>query len=204
MLTVGGGELYLPDLFMMAVLQRSYGLVDAFIDAVDHHNLHAAAPLLRVQIDSLFRLSYVCRAPSVDDVVRDVMAGVEFRQMKDVDGRKLSDGRLKDLAQPFHPWTKDVYDKASGWVHLSRSHMGAAWQVRDDVLTGGLPLRPGVVPERLWRELLAAMQRATREVLDYADGWSSRKGLPPDQYRDLHADGHPIVTVEGMHSPGHE
>jgi hypothetical protein len=195
MLSVGGGALFLPDLFIMAVLQRSYGLVDAFIDAVDVYNLHAAVPLLRVQLDSLFRLSYVSRAPSADDVVQKVMAGTEFRNMTDVEGKKLSDGRLKDLAQPFHPWTAAVYDKASGWVHFSQAHVSAAWQVEGDLLSGGLPLSHGAVPERLWRELLDAMGQATTEVLTYAEDWASRKGLPPNQFRDLRADGHPVITV---------
>ncbi len=181
---------------MVAALQRSYGLVDAFIDAVDHYNLHAGAPLLRVQLDTLFRLSYVCRAPSVDDVVTAVMAGTDFRHMKDVEGRRLSDGRLKDLAQPFHPWTAEVYDNASGWVHFSQAHLGAAWRIEGDVLSGGVPLRPDVVPERLWRELLDAMRQATLEVLEYAEGWASRKGLPPNQYRDLTSDGHPVISTD--------
>jgi hypothetical protein len=58
-----------------------------------------------------------------------------------------------------------------------------------------IPLGPGVVPERLWRELLDAMGQATVQVLEYAEGWASRKGLPPNQCRDLSSDGHPIVTI---------
>ena len=123
--------------------------MDALLETVDHFNLHAAVPLLRVQLDSLFRLSYVCRAPSVDDVVQEVMAGTEFRHMKDAEGKKLSDGPLKDLAQPFHPWTGPVYDQASGWVHFTQAHLGATGQVDGDLLSGGIPLRPNLVPERL-------------------------------------------------------
>lgn len=197
MLTVSDGELYVPDFFMLAVLQRSYGLVDAFIDAADVYNLHAIIPLLRVQLDSLFRLSYVARAPSADEVVKEVMAGKEFRRMVDTEGKKLVDGRLKDLAQPFHPWAGDVYDKASGWVHFSNAHVGAAWQVEGRSVSGGLPLRPDAVPVRLWRELFAAMVQATREVMEYVEGWASRKGLPANQFRDLRTDGHPIVTIDG-------
>lgn len=187
--------LYLPDFFIVAALQRSYGISDAFIDAIDHYNIHAAAPLLRVQLDTLFRLSYVCRAPSVGEVVQELMAGTEFRNMKDVEGKKLTDGRLKDLAAPFHPWTTDVYENASGWVHFSHAHLGTAWQINGDAVSGGVPLRPSVVPERLWGELLDAMLQASVEVLEYAEGWASRKGLPADQFRDLSKDGHPIVTV---------
>ncbi len=200
-LGVAGGALYIPDIFIIAALQRSYGLVDAFIDAVDHYNIHAAAPLLRVQLDTLFRLSYVCRAPSVDEVVEDVMAGTEFRQMKDADGKKLTDGRLKDLAAPFHPWTTEVYDNASGWVHFSQAHLGTAWQIKGDVVSGGVPLRPSVVPERIWGELLDSMLQATVEVLGYAEGWASRKGLPPNQFRDLSKDGHPVVTLPDAMDP---
>jgi hypothetical protein len=57
-ISAGGGSLYQDDMFVMTMLQRSYGVVDAVIDLVDSFNLHAAAPLVRLQLDSLFLLGY--------------------------------------------------------------------------------------------------------------------------------------------------
>ncbi|HEV2640046.1 MAG TPA: hypothetical protein VGX23_33235 [Actinocrinis sp.] len=177
------GNLYLLDLLLMTMMQRSYGLVEAVIDCVDAYNLVAAAPLLRLQLDTLVRACYVAHAPSADDVVTALLEGTEFRKMKDAEGRQLNDGRLVELAAPHHPWLPPVYRETSGWVHLSLNHVGSTWQVDGDQLSGRIPLSPDVIPSRLWLELLDAMTKATEELFGYVELWESRKGLPLGQAR---------------------
>ena len=53
MLEADNGNLYLLDLLLMTMMQRSYGLVEAVIDCVDAYNLAAAAPLLRLDRKSV-------------------------------------------------------------------------------------------------------------------------------------------------------
>lgn len=183
MVEADNGNLYLPDILFMTMIQRSYGLVEAVIDCVDAYNLVAAAPLLRLQLDSLVRACYVAHAPSADDVVKALLEGTEFRKMKDSEGKQLTDGRLVELATPHHPWVQAVYKETSGWVHLSRNHVGSAWQVDGDQLSGGIPLSPDIIPSRLWLELLSAMTKATEEIFGYVELWESRKGLPLGQAR---------------------
>lgn len=189
-LAADAGHLYMPDLLMMAMMQRSYGLVDALIDSVDAYNLVAAAPLVRLQIDTLVRASYVARCSDADEVIQKVLSGVQFRKLKDDDGKALTDAYLMMLAEPHHGWAKVVYQKTSGWVHLSANHILATWQVDSEGdpgrLRGGLPLRPDVIPESLWAELLGAMTQATEEIFEYAEMWTSRKGLPPGVTRPTH------------------
>jgi hypothetical protein len=57
-------ELYVPDLLMWSFAQRSYALVDGFLGAFDTWNLLVAAPLVRLQIDTLVRLSYAATCPT--------------------------------------------------------------------------------------------------------------------------------------------
>jgi hypothetical protein len=180
---IDDGNIYLPDLLIMSMMQRSYGLTEAVIDCVDGYNLAAAAPLLRMQLDTLVRACYVAHAPLADDVVMAMLEGTEFRKMKDADGRRLTDARLVELATPQHPWLPPVYEKTSGWVHLSVSHLSAAWQVTGDQFSVGIPVRPDVVPGKLWLELLAAMTKATEQLFGYVEMWESRKGLPLGQAR---------------------
>jgi hypothetical protein len=118
-LSVADGALYTVDLVFGAVMTRSYSLVDGFLDAFDQCNPIVAAPLLRLQIDSLVRTSYIARAPMADSVAAEVLSGGEFRKMKDAEGKKLLDSRLVELAEPHHPWVPDVYDDTSAWVHFS-------------------------------------------------------------------------------------
>lgn len=181
---VDEGKIYLPDLLIMSMMQRSYGLVEAVVDCVDGYNLAAAAPLLRMQLDTLVRACYVAHVPLADDVVTAMLEGTEFRKMKDSDGRPLTDARLVELATPHHPWLPPVYKETSGWVHLSVNHLRAAWQMTGDQMSAGVPLRPDVIPGRLWLELLAAMTKATEQLFGYVEMWESRKGLPRGRRED--------------------
>lgn len=183
-----GGRLYRLDMLVLPVLQRSYGLVDALIDAVDASNAHAAAPLIRLQLDSLFRMSYLSSASGTDKVMDDLLAGVHFRKMTDPEGKRLNDGRLKDLAAERHPWAPAVYDSTSGWIHLSTTHVRVAFSTDPNdaqAFSLAIPLEPGVVPVAFWQELLQGMAQATAELLDYCVGWATRKGLPPGQTRGV-------------------
>jgi hypothetical protein len=186
MLEVAEGNIYVVDLFVGAVLTRSYSLVDGFITAFDSWNPIVAAPVLRMQIDSLVRIAYVARAPDADEIARAVLDGGEFRRFKDPDGQKLTDRRLIELAKDAHPWVPEVYERTSGWVHLSPAHIHAAWRVEGDSfghLSGGLPIRPEIVGSEPMDELLRAMTQATEDLITWVQSWEARKGLPPGQSR---------------------
>ena len=185
-LEVAEGKVFLPDLILTAMVQRSYGVVDALIDAVDTYNMHAAAPLLRLQLDTLFRAHYIASGPDLDDLTSRLLRGEEFRKIRDAEGKNLTDVRLKELAGEVHGWAMPVYRETSGWVHFSISHMRATTQIGDDdAFFMSVPLRPSVLPESLWHEIYAAAIRATEELFEYVRGWASRKGMPPGKVRDL-------------------
>jgi hypothetical protein len=184
------GNLYSIDLVMAAVMSRSYSLVEGFSSAFDGWNLIVAAPLLRIQLDSLTRLSYMARAPRADEVAEYVISGGEFRKLKDAEGRRLGDRRLIEHARDAHPWVEDVYEATSGWVHFSPVHVVATLQVTGDsekgrTLSGGIPIRPEQIPVSMLKEVLGAMIRATEEIFGYVEAWESRKGLPSGEVRDI-------------------
>jgi|SRR5665647_194467 len=168
-------EIYVPDLLMWSFAQRSYALVDGFLGAFDTWNLLVAAPLVRLQLDTLVRLSYATTCPDMDALTRALLDGVEFRAMKDETGQRLLDGRLVERSQALHPWLKPVYEKACGWVHFSPVHLFLGTQARDGKLSGHLPLHPDVLPERLLSEVLGAMLQATQDLVDYLSGWAIHK-----------------------------
>lgn len=183
-LMAADGDLYLPDLMVTAMIQRSYGVLDALIDAVDTYNIHAAAPLLRLQLDTLFRAHYIASGPDVDSLAMKLLRGEELRKIKDADGKLLSDYRLKELAADTHAWALPVYEKTSGWVHFSLNHMLATTQVVEpNCFHMAVPLRADAIPESLWQEIYGAAIRATEELFAYVRGWATRKGLPPGQIR---------------------
>jgi hypothetical protein len=177
-----GEELYETDLFFIAVMARSYSLIDGFISAFDSWNPAVMAPLVRLQIDSLVRVSYLAKAPKVEDVAWHLIGGGEFRGLKDADGKPLTDRRLIEHAEELHPWIDDVYKATSGWIHFSPAHISGAVQVTPDSsdesilnVFGGVPIRPEQIPLVMLERQLGAMLRATTELFFYVRGWGSTK-----------------------------
>jgi hypothetical protein len=56
-----------------------------------------------MQLDSLTRLAYIATAPQADEVAEYVIGGGEFRKLKDVEKRRLTDGRLIEHVEETHP-----------------------------------------------------------------------------------------------------
>jgi hypothetical protein len=194
-LAVADGALYEIDLLLSGVMVRSYSLVDGFIDAFDNWNPVVAAPLLRMQLDNLVRLSYMATAPSASDVARHLLAGGQFRMLKDSGGKALTDARLLHQAKDAHPWVAPVYGATSGWVHFSSVHIFAAVRLapEDDgepsnTIQITVPLQPERIPLSALEELLGAMTKATEEVFGYVEIWQKRKGLPLGEVRELGSD----------------
>jgi len=190
-LGVADGALYEIDLVLIAAMARSYSLVDGFISAFDSWNPIVAAPLLRMQIDSLVRVAYMATAPAAETVARHIVGGGEFRTLRDARGKKLTDFRLLEHAASTHPWIADVYEATSGWVHFSPAHVRAAVQVTVNEeqnipglgIFGAVPIRREEIPVTALQEVLAAMIKATSELFGYVEAWELRKGLPLGQTR---------------------
>lgn len=181
-LAAAGGSLYSIDMLLATCMSRSYSIVDGFLDAFDSWNPIVAAPLLRMQIDTLVRVSYVARVERSEEVARYLLMGGEFRNRKEPDGKMLTDRLLGELAAPYHPWVSAVYGATSGWVHLSPAHVLTTWQLTetDDpktlgTLVGATPIRPEQIPLSALQELIGAMTKATEELFGYVERWEEQK-----------------------------
>jgi hypothetical protein len=178
------GALFSIDLVLVAVMARSYSLVEGFTSAFDGWNPVVAAPLLRMQIDSLVRLAYIATNPQSDEVARYVINGGELRALKDADGKNLTDRRLLEHAEVAHPWIASVYKATSGWVHFSPAHLWAAWQLdtseaADEAgvnIFGAVPIRPEQIPLTALQELLESMIRTTEELFGYIQSVGAAEG----------------------------
>jgi hypothetical protein len=102
-LGAAGGTLFSIDLVIAAVMNRSYSLVDGFLDAFDRWNLFVGGPVLRMQIDSLTRLAYMANAPQADEIAAYLVAGGEFRKRQDAKGKLLTDTRPVDRPSERDP-----------------------------------------------------------------------------------------------------
>jgi len=114
--------LYPYDIFLSAILNRSVNLIKGFCSLVRDNNFIAAAPLVRIHLDSLLRL-YASNLIdyNIDEFANKVIGGKSIRDLKDRDGRKMTDNYLvkKIMENENHEWVKEVYKTGSGHVHFS-------------------------------------------------------------------------------------
>jgi hypothetical protein len=176
MFTPGGVEA--RDFYLLAVLQRSYELVPTFIVAFDAWRFMAAAPLLRVQLDSLSRVAYVARYDKEGAAVAEqiVHHGGEFRRLTHSDGRRLTDATLNKLAaEAGLGWLPDVYASASAWVHLSSHHATAPVLRRANRFEFEFPMNPMLIADEFWVNLVAWMAQVTDRLLGLMADWAAIK-----------------------------
>lgn len=122
-LRADGGNIFGVDLVVCAVIQRSLSLIDGFATMVECRNVLCAAPLIRLQLDSIIRL-YACWL--VDDphsIALHLLEKGSLKKIKSRDGKSLTDRYLHQEASKVYPWLSRVYEKTSGFVHLSSPQM---------------------------------------------------------------------------------
>jgi hypothetical protein len=125
---------YTFDIFVNGLLNRSVNLLKGFILLMRQNNFIAAAPLVRLHLDSLLRLY----APqlidyNVDDFALKVIGGTSVRKLKDKENQKMTDTRLvkKISEHEAFNWVQKVYDTGNAYVHYSDQLVFAAMKVRD-------------------------------------------------------------------------
>lgn len=125
-------RLYMTDLLVTAVIQRSLSLIDGFSSQVMRQNVLCAVPLIRLQLDSVMRLYACCLVDDPQTVVMKILSGEPLNQVKTADGHKLSDGYLRRAVSKHHLWVDRVYKVTSGFIHLSSPHMISTVRNMDD------------------------------------------------------------------------
>ncbi len=178
MLSVDNGKFYVTDIVIIGVLKRSLDLIDGITSLVERWNFSAAAPLLRLQLDSLLRLVYLATLKNADTVSADIINGHSFGNLKDKEGKKLTDVRLRDYARTVYPWIDDVYKETSKLIHFSEKHCFQPFHCQDEqsrkleiIIGEGFPN---------WLEadidsLLDAMGCITDALLKVVIGWINNK-----------------------------
>lgn len=168
------GKMFGVDLVVFAVLQRSLSLIDGFIALVEHRNVLCAAPLIRLQVDSVMRL-YACWL--VDDphsIGLHLLDERPLRKLKSKDGHPLTDHYLHQKLSEIYPWASRVYQKLSGFIHLSSPHMHAPVKsVGDHIMNISIGLTH---TGRTWAEAeiieaIDAFTEATKCLLHLCYSW---------------------------------
>jgi len=114
--------LYTYDLFCSAVLNRSVNILRSFNTLIRDRNFIAAAPFVRIHLDSLLRLyASTLISYNVDEFAVKVIAGKQISNLKDRHGNKMRDNYLAREISKIEglEWIQDVYKTGSGHIHFS-------------------------------------------------------------------------------------
>lgn len=120
------------DFFALGVARRATANSSGFRAMVDHRNSLCALAIVRMQLDTALRLYAGFFAPDHREFCRRFMDGEQVNQMRADDGKRMSDGYLRDRVAKRHTWMTDVYAQTSGFIHMSVRHVHAAFQVDED------------------------------------------------------------------------
>jgi hypothetical protein len=125
MLSAYGGALYPVDLLALGAIKRSISTAAAFRLLIESFNMVCARSLLRMQIDTALRFFAVFLVKEPHDFAIQVLNGQQINQLKDQDGKKMTDAYLVSKLAHDYPWLRDVYKNLSGYVHFSNHHLFA-------------------------------------------------------------------------------
>ena len=114
-----GENLTKDDLFFCASLDRCLRLIDGVIPMLKERNLTCAGALLRLQMDNCLRTYAAFIAADKEKVIDCIISGDPIKNEKDTAGQKMTDGHLKDEISKIDSQFAQVYDQASGFIHLS-------------------------------------------------------------------------------------
>ncbi len=114
-----GETLTKDDLFFCASLDRCLRLIDGVIPMLEERNLTCAGALLRLQMDNCLRTYAAFIAADKEKVIDCIISGDPIKNEKDTTGQKMTDGHLKDEISKIDSQFAQVYDQASGFIHLS-------------------------------------------------------------------------------------
>jgi hypothetical protein len=211
-----GGNVFPFDQLALAAINRSLSLIEGATLLVEHRNPLCAIPLLRLQLDSVLRL-FACTL--VDDPhvkVLKILAGeklssfhVRRARLKAPENAKgkgltvaLSDSLLHRELSLIDPWATRVYERTSGYIHLSDAHIFNISKISSEKRT--ISIQIGCPPDMNWSEeliveYLEAFIAITRRMLWLAGSWAIQKDQAGKVRKQKALDGDPAaLRIEQM------
>ncbi len=174
------GNLYSFDLFCTAILNRSLNLVRGFIDLMNGNNFIAAAPLIRIHLDTLLRLySFSLIDDNINQLISRIAKGESLRSFKGRNGLPFTDKNLVEsisLHEQYN-WVKPLYSKLNGFVHLSEMHILSCSTLDETsgTIRGIIRKSDEFIPEKDKKASITFMIMISDGIISLIDEWSIKK-----------------------------
>jgi hypothetical protein len=117
-------EVHAIDHIIATVLKRSIAHIRAFLLLMDSGNEFAAMPLIRMQLDSVLRISAFRLVNKPSALAQHMIEGNKFDKYKENDNKPdLRDKALRTPLEVKYEYINELYEMTSGYVHLSQHHL---------------------------------------------------------------------------------
>lgn len=175
--------LYPLDLLAIAAMNRSLNLLDGFCMLIESRNFIAAAPLVRLQVDTALRFSAAFLVEEPHNFALEVLKGTPIRKLRSHDNQRMTDRYLIEKMTAEFPWLRNVYEHTSGYVHLSEKHIFNAFHVdqankNPEKFSAKISFNDKFVPDDIYLEAIDAFKVATDMLFKYIHGWAYTKDNP--------------------------
>ena len=114
-----GENLTEDDLFFISALNRRVQFIDGIMNLLRTRNLTCTGIIVRTQLDNLMRVFAVFISEDRRSFIKETLSGTPIRNMKDNQNEKMTDANLKKRMSKYYPEIEEIYNKSSGYVHLS-------------------------------------------------------------------------------------
>lgn len=121
-----GSGIYVGHFVYAAIANRVLSNIHGFLLMCKEKNFLCAASILRQQIDTAIRTNAFSLVEDRNALSERIFAGERFSDVRDINGKKMSDFYLRQKLAEQYPWIESVYTETSDSVHLSRRHIFAA------------------------------------------------------------------------------
>lgn len=179
-----GGAMYGMDLLAAGALNRSKAHIAGFRQLVQVKNLICAGALLRLQLDTALRFHAAFLVEQPHDFATAVLRGERVRDLKDRNGKKMTDTYLVEMLGREFSWVPCVYERTSGYVHFSNTHLLSAMEAAEGSndstrsMTIKISAEDKSLPDWIYIEAVDAFRAATEILLRYVHGWVFTKANP--------------------------
>ena len=163
------------DLFLISALNRTVNINKAFTSLIRDKNFIAAAPLVRINIDTLLRLyASIISEYDRNEFAKKVMSGFLIKNMKVKGGKeKLSDYYLHTEISKVEnmDWVSKIYKVGNSFIHLENAIIQSSSKIIDEEkrqICFTIGFHDGNVPLKEKEGAISWMNKITDSIIEQA------------------------------------